>query len=118
MDAEGGNEKPLTDSEAMDGVPVWSLDGAQIAYRSNDGGDETDYEVWIMGAESGQDPRPVGQDIRTVRAPAWAPGGDEIVYSSGVEGNHDLFIVEVGTGNWRPLASSPSDDRGPVWCCF
>jgi hypothetical protein len=118
MDANGGNEKPLTDSEAMDGVPVWSLDGTQIAYRSNDGGDPTDYEVWIMGAESGEDPRSVAFGLRTARAPAWSPGGDEIVYSSGVEGNHDLFIVEVGTGNWRPLASSPSDERGPVWCCF
>lgn len=46
--SDGGDVVRLTDSPDADGLPVWSPDGAQIAYVSNSGGP---WAIWRMNAD-------------------------------------------------------------------
>ena len=115
MDADGRNVRRLTKSDSDDGAPVWSKDERSIAFRSDRDGNG--YEVWIMTAD-GEDERQVTQAEGDVRAPAWSPNGREIVYANNANGNYDLYIVDVDTGESRPLVESPRTERGAIWCCF
>lgn len=72
-DADGGNERRLTESEAQDASPAWSPDGRWIAFvsdRSNRG--EHENEIYVM--------EPDGDDVRRITEndvwdlePAWRP---------------------------------------------
>jgi Tol biopolymer transport system component len=122
MDTNGEGERPFLDpesdlwSDSEEGVPVWSADGDQIAFRS-ERGHERDFELWIVDAD-GLGAREITHGVATVRAPAWSPDGEEIVYSSGASGQQDLYTVVVDGGVPTPLRTSPGDDRGATWCCY
>ena len=50
MNANGGNQRPLTTNDDGDLDPAFTPDGKQIVFESNRDGDE---EIWIMNANGG-----------------------------------------------------------------
>src|SRR5262249_20873839 len=52
VDAQSGNERPLTATEADNFNPVWSPDGTRIAFDSNRTGRE---DIWTMAADGADD---------------------------------------------------------------
>lgn len=49
------------------------------------------------------------------REPAWSPDGERIVFSGGVDGDRDLYIVNPEGSGLRRLTSGSKDDREPAW---
>ena len=65
MNADGKNERRLTDNVAMDGYPAWSPDGKTIAFSSDRIHDGWLAEIWLIDAD--------GSNLRQVTdSPGWA----------------------------------------------
>ncbi len=67
-------------------------------------------KIWTMN--------PNGTGLRCLldgRDPAWSPLGDKIAYSSNLNGNWDIWVMESKGGNQIQLTSSPFDELEPCW---
>ena len=69
----------LTDENTHDAGPVWSPDGAQIAF-------DRDFDLWIMDADGGN-PRQITDDPGIDGHADWSPDGSRIVLASEQDGN-------------------------------
>lgn len=113
----GANAINLTaDSPRDDSEPAFSPDGSQIAFRSDrDGGG-----LFLMGA--------TGESVRRLTDvgwnPAWAPDGQELVYSTealqtfwpyGRSGIGVLWALHLATGEKRRLTPEGLDAVQPSW---
>jgi Tol biopolymer transport system component len=54
-------------------------------------------------------------NIATDDDPAWSPEGREIVFTSGRDGNFDIYVMNANGGDQRPLTRTPSTERSPAW---
>ena len=69
MNADGSGETRLTDNPALDRVPAWSPDGAEIAFMSSRDGID---EIYVMNADgSGQ--TNLTNNPGSDSSPAWLP---------------------------------------------
>lgn len=125
MDADGGNQHPLTSGSApKDQVPDWSPAGSQIAYHSGGPGSGG---IWVMNADgSGQhqvtgckaaDPTPCagGDDFGT----AWSPDGRMIAFLRDFRAvggtDRPIFIVNADGSSQHRLMSDSSLQAVPAW---
>lgn len=102
--ADGSEERRLTDNSASDGAPSWSPDGKRVAFQSNRGGD---YNIYIMSVD--------GNGVRRVTgggydfSPDWSPRGDEIAF----ERKGIIYTVSISSGNTSRLTEGGSPDWSP-----
>lgn len=108
---------PLTQSPDDEIEPCVSPDGRRVAYASNTGNDDGDYDLWIMrllergtGAAGERDARR-GPAVRVARTrgfdgfPAWSPDGNRLAF----------FAMREGVAStWVTLVEPLSDGDGPV----
>jgi hypothetical protein len=74
MDADGTNQRRLTNNEAFDGAPSWSPDGAQLVFASDRDGNDELYVMNSDGAELGSVAvRRLTDNRAADRKPAWQP---------------------------------------------
>lgn len=109
---------------------VWSPTSAQIAFVSNDSGDD---EIWVANLD-GSDMRQltssntefnaqeIGKDTfvpELSKYPSWSPDGQQIVFASTRTGNYQLWIMNADGSDQRLLMGwdnwTPYNDSGPVW---
>jgi len=115
MRPDGTEITQLTDTPYNEGWPVWTPDGSQIVYSSNETGDD---EIYIMNAD-GSDPQRLTERAGSNELfPSVSPDGTRIVFSSQVpsvnEGN--IWIMDIDGGNPRQLTSSAALNNIPSWC--
>lgn len=73
-DADAGDVRQLTDGDTSDNVPVWSPDGARIAFNR-------DRELWIIHPDGSEPRRLYGEsDERCVGEVQWSPNGRRIAF--------------------------------------
>ena len=113
ISADGTGLRRLGTMEAG-GPPMWSLDGLSIAFSS--GGD-----IYVTKVDGSKVLRltyegdPAGNPLSGSIDPAWSPDSRRIVFASGPENDHDIFLMNAdGSGRTR-LTSGPSNDRVPSW---
>jgi Tol biopolymer transport system component len=103
LDLTTGTTRRVTNDAFKDRLPVWSPDGAQIAFFSNRTGKS---ELWMArpdGSEMRQMTHAVGAGINT---PIWAPDGRRIAYH---QGGH-TFIWSTD----RPWDSRTVEEMPPI----
>jgi Tol biopolymer transport system component len=84
----------LTVARGQDVRPVWSPDGARVAFQSDSGGK---YQVWTMLAD-GSDPQRLSQGEADDRHPIWSPDGRRIAFDSGDEGRREIWVMDADGG--------------------
>ncbi len=71
MDANGKNQRRLTNSGASDEQSTWSPSGQKIAFVSKRDGNK---EIYVMDAD-GNNPRRLTNNEASDASPAWSPDG-------------------------------------------
>ena len=114
MDADGGNQRRLTDNRNNDRYPVWSPDGKRIAFMADRKGNFEQFDIYVMDADGGNE-----QNLTQHRAwdwsPSWSPDGNRIVFDSRRDGNGEIYVMDADGGNLQNLTNHPDDDRNPAW---
>lgn len=93
MSLADGHMIRLTDTRAANTSPVWSPDGIQIAYVSNQ---DKQREIYLMNADGSGSRRLThrhGNDF----SPRWLPDGSQIIFASDQDG-YNIFSFDVQSG--------------------
>ena len=48
-------------------------------------------------------------------SPSWSPDGKRIVFSSGRDGNREIYVMDADGRNQLNLTNSPQGDYSPSW---
>lgn len=87
MNADGSNQRNLTQNEAWDVNPAWSPDGSQIAFTSNRLNQDA-LEIFIMRAD-GSDVRQLTQNAGGAEV-FWSPAGGQLLMHQIIQQDNHL----------------------------
>ena len=113
MDADGGRQTRLTRRpNNQDRFAMWSPDRSRIAFGSQVSPGFDPWNLWVVNAD-GSNVRQVASNIVGKSNRAWTPDGRRIVYTATIEGDMEIFSVDVDTRRVTRLTTSPGEDRDP-----
>jgi len=101
----------LTRNDADDFEPVWSPDGATIAFNSKRDGN---WEIYAMSAD-GSAQRNLSDNPADDEDPAWSPDGKRILFVSDRDGAADLYVMNADGTAVRRLTHVSGGKSNPVW---
>ncbi len=112
MDSDGGNLVNLSRYAGHDGHPVWSPDGARLAFTSTRDrvSGAAGVDIYVVELRSGRIDR-VTWDSSGGPPSSWSPDGTSIVYVSGLDG--EIYSVAVATGAKARLTTKGDDPLPP-----
>lgn len=105
----------ITDHENPAAEGMWSPDGTQIAYTTNEAGDLVNQDVYLCDADGGGRRRLLQvKEGSKDRAVAWSPDGKTLAVISDASGNNRVGLCDVATGEVRWLTPEGLNDVGMV----
>ena len=124
MDADGKNQRRLTNNPASDHSPSWSPDGKRVVFCSNRDGHVIHgiptYEIYVMDADGGNQQR-LTDNPNNDSSPSWSPDGKWIAFDS-VRGDGagrlrhvDIYVMDADGKNQQRLTNNPASDHSPSW---
>ncbi|WP_421826637.1 amidohydrolase family protein [Larkinella sp.] len=87
--------------------PTVSPDGKQIVFAALG-------DLWLLTNGVPQ-PKALTSDVYIEADPAWSPDGTKLAFTSDRQGNMDLWVRDLKTGEDRRLVDLPDDLNFPVW---
>jgi Tol biopolymer transport system component/DNA-binding winged helix-turn-helix (wHTH) protein len=99
-------------SDQWNHSPDLSPDGQSIAFVSTRSGGA---ELWVA-QRSGANARQLTTFGRaSMRQPRWSPDGRRVLISAGVNGQMDLYAIEVASGASTRITDDGEDEVAPSW---
>jgi serine/threonine-protein kinase len=95
----GGEARRLTDHES-DRTPIFSPNGAQLAYMSTRNGN---WDIYTISAAGGS-PRQLTTNSGSDGLPTWSPDGSRIAYVSDTGGSWAIYTIPAGGGTPSKVA--------------
>jgi dipeptidyl aminopeptidase/acylaminoacyl peptidase len=94
----GGWPTQLTISDQRQSQPVWSPDGAWIAYASDNNGDEQ-WDIFMVSPKTGDVVNLTTSPESAEIEPAWAPDGHSIVYATKLKtgASYEIELMDIAT---------------------
>jgi len=115
--APAGPPRRLNDQAGRASHPVWSPDGAWIAYYLIDEA-TSGRDVWTIPAAGGQ-PSRLTDGVGVNGQPAWSPDGRALAFVSQRNGRDELWVVTIAGGRpagpLRPLETGLAMATAPCW---
>ncbi len=93
--------------------PAWSPTADQIAFVSDDSGND---EIWVINRD-GSGARQLTRDRYSWwdKHPSWSPDGSKIVFWSNRTGNRQIWVMDADGSNLYSLSRAGFNDWNPVW---
>ncbi len=106
----GGQQRRLTDNQAIDTSPSFSPNGREMVFNSDRAGSPQLYVVDINGGQ----PRRISFGGGNYGSPAWSPRGDLIAFTKIQGGLFHIGVMRTDGSDERLLTRSALDE-GPTW---
>ncbi len=94
-----------------DGPPVWSPNGAQLAFET---ATETGRGIYVVDRD-GSNGRVISRAHAINLEPAWAPDNVRIAYAAGDTSPMSIVVCNVDTGEERAWGNLAKALRSPMW---
>ncbi len=111
MDIASREIKTLSSGTEAVTHPVVSPDGRLIAVNRKTG---DDYKLVTMSTD-GSHLREIVSNVVSYSPPAWSPDGKALIFTGMVNGNQELFKVDLETGKEVQLTNNNDFDALPTW---
>jgi Tol biopolymer transport system component len=111
VNADGSDQRNLSQHPASDDDPRWSPDGSQIAFSSDRSGN---YDVYTMDAD-GTNLQRLTQNPAVDAQPAWSPDGTQIAFVSLRDGNAEIYVMDVDGSDLRRVTHTEADEFEFDW---
>jgi hypothetical protein len=92
--------------------PAWSPTTEQIAFVSDDSGND---EIWVINRDGSNALQLTRNEWEWDKHPSWSPDGSQIVFWSNRTGNKQIWVMDTAGGNLYSLSRTGFDDYEPVW---
>ena len=114
LDIPGGDLTRITNNGLEDQEPVISYDGTLLAWLQRD--DYGVYNLMLMTLAT-NDVRQMTDTGTDVGGVVFAPDDSFLAFHSNVDGNYDVYTVEVASGTIKNVTANPGEDRAPAFLC-
>lgn len=119
MDSNGENVANVTRHPADDWTPAWSPDGTRLAFSSFR---EGSWEIFVLNTACLSTPETCPDNVTQLTnngsgnlSPAWSYDGTRLAFNSKVNGNWDVYTMNVDGTDVRQVTVDPENDLSPVW---
>ncbi|WP_119070420.1 PD40 domain-containing protein [Aggregatilinea lenta] len=107
----------LSDGSGDDVDPQYSFDGEHIVFRSyRDTGEDGNSVIYLMDA-NGDDPHAISDPNGDATNQVWSPDDQLIAYQSNLDGDLDIYVYDVASGETREVTGNGIADYAPMWRC-
>ncbi len=110
VDADGTNEKAITQYKSLSITPAVSPDGSRLAFTTFHGGNPA---IFVFSLETGRRLPFYSPASSLVTTPEFTPDGKQILFSSSIGGWAQIYIANLDGSGMRRLSYSSSVDVEP-----
>ena len=76
---------------------------------------EKRFTIFVVAPDGSERQQVTFAQDRDNEDPSWAPDGRHLVVSSNRTGYTNLWVIDVDSGEARPLTQGKGEDTGPCW---
>ncbi|MEP1096973.1 MAG: DPP IV N-terminal domain-containing protein [Cyclobacteriaceae bacterium] len=112
IDLVTGEQTNISNHLSRDDSPTWSSDGDAIYFSSQR--DNEQGELYSYAIESKELTRLTTNDFAEIAA-VWSPDGSQIAFVSDIDGDDDIYVIDLLNQQLTQVTNNELNDWYPIW---